>query len=75
MNLDITVHGFRSSFRDWAGDETNTRHDICEAALAHTGKDKTHAAYQRGDLFQKRKTLMLAWAEHCEPPIARKRAA
>jgi integrase len=45
MHPSITVHGFRSSFRDWAGEETNTPHDVCEAALAHTRKDETHAAY------------------------------
>ena len=77
MHPDITVHGFRSAFRDWAGEETNTPHDICEAALAHTRKDKAHAAYQRGDLFKKRNRLMWAWAEYCEPPVAarRRRAA
>ena len=69
----ITVHGFRSSFRDWAGEETATPFDICEAALAHTRKDKVHAAYQRGDLFKKRDTLMQAWAKYCEPPTAAKR--
>ena len=73
MQPGITVHGFRSSFRDWAGEETNTPHDICEAALAHTRKDKAHAAYQRGDLLEKRDTLMQAWAEHCEPRIVAKR--
>ena len=72
MHPGITVHGFRSSFCDWAGEETNTPHDICEAALAHT-RGKTHAAYQRGDLLKKRDTLMQAWAEHCEPPIRAKR--
>jgi integrase len=72
MHPGITVHGFRSSFRDWAGEETNAPHDICEAALAHT-RGKTHAAYQRGDLLKKRDTLMQAWAEYCEPPTAAKR--
>jgi integrase len=61
----FTVHGFRSSFRDWAGEETKHDHDICEAALAHTRKDKTHAAYQRGDLLKKRRTLMDDWATYC----------
>ena len=60
MHPGINVHGFRSSFCDWAGEETNTPHDICEAALAHT-RGKTHAAYQRGDLLKKRDTLMQAW--------------
>ena len=75
LQPDITVHGFRSSFRDWAGEVTNTPHDIREAALAHTRKDKVHAAYQRGDLFKKRKKLMQAWAKYCETPIAAKKAA
>ena len=61
----FTVHGFRSSFRDWAGEETDHGHDICEAALAHTRKDKTHAAYQRGDLLKKRRALMDDWAAFC----------
>jgi integrase len=72
MHPGINVHGFRSSFCEWTGEETNTPHDICEAALAHT-RGKTHAAYQRGDLLKKRDTLMQAWAEHCEPPIRAKR--
>jgi integrase len=67
MQPGITVHGFRSSFRDWAGEETDTPHDICEAALAHTRKDKAHAAYQRGDLLDKRDKLMQAWANYCVP--------
>jgi integrase len=71
MHPSITVHGFRSSFRDWAGEETNTPRDVCEAALAHPRKDKVHAAYPRGDLFKKRDTLM----QYCEPPIAANRRA
>ena len=57
--------------RGYFDDETCTLEpvdDICEAALAHTRKDKAHAAYQRGDLFEKRNTLMQAWAKYCEPP-------
>jgi integrase len=61
----VTTHGFRSSFRDWAGEETAHPHDICEAALAHTRKDKSHAAYQRGDLLAKRRRLMTEWADYC----------
>ena len=59
----ITVHGFRSSFRDWAGETTNFPREVIEAALAHRLKDKAEAAYARGDLFQKRRTLMQAWAD------------
>ncbi len=62
---DITVHGFRSSFRDWAAECTNFPRDVCEMALAHSIGDKVEAAYRRGDLFQKRRQLMQAWARHC----------
>jgi integrase len=59
---DITAHGFRSSFRDWASERTNTPQAVCEAALAHTVRDKTEAAYNRSDLFERRRKLMGAWA-------------
>jgi integrase len=62
---DLTVHGFRSTFRDWAGECTNHPREIAEAALAHTLKDKTEAAYARGDLFDKRRILMGDWASFC----------
>ena len=62
---DITAHGFRSSFRDWAAEQTNIPSAVCEAALAHTLKDKTEAAYHRTDLFDKRRELMNQWAEYC----------
>jgi len=61
---DVTVHGFRSSFRDWAGETTSFPSDVCEAALAHL-RGKTERAYQRGDLFNKRRRLMDSWAEYC----------
>jgi integrase len=61
---DITVHGFRSSFRDWAGETTNFPREVIEAALAHRLKDKAEAAYARGDLLQKRRHLMDAWAAY-----------
>ncbi len=61
---DITPHGFRSSFRDWCAEQTNFPREIAEAALAHALKDKTEAAYQRGDLLEKRRKLMAAWAEY-----------
>ena len=57
-----TVHGFRSSFRDWCAEQTNYPRELAEAALAHALKDKTEAAYQRGDLLEKRRRLMRAWA-------------
>jgi len=62
---EVTIHGFRSSFRDWCAEMTNYPREVAEAALAHTLKDKTEAAYQRGDIFVKRKKLMDAWANYC----------
>ncbi|MAI48118.1 MAG: DUF4102 domain-containing protein [Hyphomicrobiaceae bacterium TMED74] len=58
---DITVHGFRSTFRDWAGETTSFPREVIEAALAHQLRDKAEAAYARGDLFDKRRLLMEAW--------------
>jgi integrase len=65
---DITVHGFRSSFRDWAAERTSFANHVVEAALAHAIGDKVEAAYRRGDLFEKRSRLMEAWAEFCAKP-------
>ena len=59
---DITVHGFRSTFRDWAGETTAHPREVIEAALAHRLKDRAEAAYARGDLFTKRRKLMQDWA-------------
>ena len=58
------THGFRSSFRDYAAEQTHTPHAAMEAALAHTIKNKVEAAYARSDLFEKRRALMEAWAEY-----------
>ena len=66
-NRIITVHGFRSTFRDWAGETAAYPREVCEHALAHGLPDKVEAAYQRGDLFMKRKGLMTDWARYCEP--------
>jgi integrase len=63
---DLTTHGFRSTFRDWAAEQTHFPRDVAEMALAHTISDKVEAAYRRGDLFQKRRLLMEAWATYCE---------
>jgi integrase len=63
----ITVHGFRSSFRDWAGHETSFPREICEQALAHRLGDSAELAYKRGDFLEKRRELMEAWARYCEP--------
>ena len=65
MKESCTVHGFRSAFRDWASEETSHQSDVAEAALAHVVKDKTEAAYRRGNLLEKRKLLMEDWAAHC----------
>ncbi len=64
---DITVHGFRSTFRDWCSEEASNAfsREVCEHALAHSLPDKVEAAYRRGDLFEKRVTLMQAWASYC----------
>ena len=65
---DITVHGFRSTFRDWASERTNFPREVIEMSLAHAIGDKVEAAYRRGDLFEKRRRLMDAWAQHCTKP-------
>jgi integrase len=62
---DLTAHGFRSTFRDWAAEQTNYAREVAEMALAHTVSDKVEAAYRRGDLFAKRKRLMAEWAKYC----------
>ena len=68
MEFDsITVHGFRSTFRDWAGESTSFPREVIEAALAHGIKDKAEAAYARSDLFEKRRELMQAWANKVSP--------
>jgi hypothetical protein len=67
---DLTVHGFRSSFRDWAAERTNFPNEMLEMALAHTVGDKVEAAYRRGDMFDKRRKLMDAWAAYCAKPAA-----
>lgn len=63
---DLTQHGFRSTFRDWAGETTSYPREVIEHALAHQLKDKAEAAYQRGDLLAKRKRLMADWAKFCD---------
>jgi integrase len=62
---DITTHGFRSSFRDWAGECTSFPREIAEAALAHVGGSEAERAYRRGDALEKRRELMAAWAAFC----------
>ncbi len=67
---DLTVHGFRSTFRDWVAEQTNYQRELAEAALAHVLGDKTEAAYQRGDMFEKRAELMQSWAEFAKHSTA-----
>jgi integrase len=66
---DFTVHGFRSSFRDWCAERTNFPSEIAEMALAHVVGNKVEAAYRRGDLFEKRRQLAEAWASFCDSPL------
>jgi integrase len=66
---EIVPHGFRSTFRDWAAEQTSFTREVCEMALAHTVQDKTEAAYRRGDMFEKRKRLMATWAEFLSKPM------
>jgi integrase len=73
LGFDFTVHGFRSSFRDWCAEQTTYPREVCEAALAHAraNGDDTEASYFRSDLFEKRRLLMAEWARHCsneKPP-------
>ena len=63
---NVTTHGFRSTFRDWAAETTGFSNEVCEAALAHMIANKTEAAYRRGDLLDKRRPLMDAWAAYCD---------
>lgn len=65
MGLAVTAHGFRSSFRDWAAEETAFPNFVVEKALAHAIESKVEAAYRRGDLLKKRRELMDAWASYC----------
>lgn len=63
----VTLHGLRSSFRDWCGDMTDYPREVAEAALAHAVEDDVEAAYRRGTALQKRRTLMQMWADYCAP--------
>jgi integrase len=65
----LTVHGFRSTFSDWARERTGYPRDVVEMALAHAVRDKSEAAYRRGDALEKRRRLMAEWARYCEQPI------
>src|SRR5215472_18901694 len=67
MGLSVTTHGFRSSFRDWAGNRTTFPREIAEEALAHTIGNAVERAYKREQALDKRRKLMAAWARYCEP--------
>lgn len=71
MGLEAVPHGFRSTFRDWAAERTSTPHEVAEMALSHAVGSKTEAAYRRGDLFDKRRTLMSQWAKFIATPPAK----
>jgi integrase len=62
---ELTIHGFRSTFRDWCSESTSYPRDVCEMALAHAIEDKSEAAYRRGDLLEKRRALMADWGAYC----------
>lgn len=65
LNADITVHGFRSTFRDWASEETNHPSEVCEMALAHSINSKVEKAYRRGNLIERRRALLQDWQDYC----------
>ena len=67
VRAELTVHGFRSAFRDWVSELTDHSPELAEMALAHTIKNRVEAAYRRGDLFEKRRVLMTDWAAYCAP--------
>ncbi|THT95453.1 DUF4102 domain-containing protein [Lampropedia puyangensis] len=69
MEVDAVPHGFRSTFRDWAGEKTNYPRDVAEQALAHTLTNKVEAAYRRGDALEKRRQMMQDWADFCHAPL------
>jgi integrase len=71
---DITVHGFRSSFRDWAWEATDYPHELAEQALAHALQNKVEAAYRRGDALEKRREMMTVWAQFCQAAIMKEAA-
>ena len=70
LKVQATAHGFRLAFRDWAAERTNYPRDVCEMALAHTIKNKVEAAYRRGDLLDKRRSLMETWATYAHTTSA-----
>jgi integrase len=70
LGRHVTAHGFRATFKTWAEERSSFSREVIEAALAHVGGDKVEAAYRRGDMLEKRRRLMGAWAEFCTKPAA-----
>lgn len=70
LEIAVTVHGFRSTFRDWAEEATAYPHEVKEAALAHAVQSKTERVYRRTDLFEKRREMMREWGESCAAPAS-----
>ena len=68
MGHSVTVHGFRASFRTWAGERTNFPRELIEVSLAHAVGDETEQAYARGDMLARRRQLMEAWSKYCSKP-------
>ena len=65
LKKDVTVHGFRSSFRDWVAEETDHSHEVAEMSLAHTIGNKVESAYRRGNLRERRRELLQDWQNYC----------
>ena len=65
LEIDVTVHGFRSTFRDWVSEETLHSPEVAEMALAHSIRNKVESAYRRGDLLERRRKLMEDWESYC----------
>jgi integrase len=70
VGCPFTVHGFRSSFRDWCAERTNYPREICEQALAHSTGSAVELSYRRTDYFAQRAKLMQAWSDFCEAPVS-----
>ena len=68
MNRAVTAHGFRSTFRDWCGDEGDVPRELAEASLAHAIKDQVERAYRRKSAVERRRTVMQCWCDYCLPP-------
>ena len=77
LGVPVTIHGFRSSFRDWSGNETDADRVTCELCLGHKAGDATELAYRRGDALAKRRELMDLWSEYCAggKPVSQGKAA